>query len=418
MRRILFFALLLTLSTRIQATEPLTESAKGIYFLGTPERGKTQKNLGVGDIKGTPVVGLTDCKKGCPVAVYQYQVKESQETDKTVYFGSGLYLIEYDAESFIVVMPTGKLGHKPWTSFRYANIYSKNAQTAKGTSKAEIENYAKQISAKLFDQPVGKMAHAGGNYFVAVPQAHLGKSRREYQINFKTEGKKQITVKPCDRCPVKTYELLPKETAIIGNDVYRFASSDYIFDLKDGVLVYTFSNNGGLGKREWGKSNHYNVYASNEKYIRQLITNKQKQKAIDETLAGYFHDIKAAFDKEAEEKRQQATENRTLPKAGYQNPTQQKAAIDASKRWASAWNWKETIQSAYFTSNNWRTTRNPLTGIITGRVIRGVVTMKHPDGRCRFQYTSYREDYDGTQYFNLNMTGVGPIYDIKCDKLN
>ena len=87
-------------------------------------------------------------------------------------------------------------------------------------------------------------------------------------------------------------------------------------------------------------------------------------------------------------------------------------ALAATKRWAAAWQWKETIQGAYFTSSDWSIQRNPLSGIITGRSIRGFATMTHPDGRNRFQYVAYRQDYDGTNYMNLQMTGVGPIYDI------
>lgn len=417
MKSLLVFFTLLLASYSAIASQPLSENSKGLYYLGTAERGKTQKNIGIGDLKGTPVVGVSDCKKGCPMALYQYQEKESQETGKTIYFGAGLYLIEYDSESLIMVMPNSKLGHKPWTSFKFSNIYSKNSQKAKATSKSEIENFAKQISSKLFEQPVGKMKHAGGTYYLAVPQAHMGKSQRSYQISFNKQGKKSIGIKPCDRCSEKTYQLLPKESGIIGTEVYRYASSDYLFDLKDGVLVYTFANASGLGKKEWGKNSHYNVYSNNEKYVRQLITDKSKQDAIDKTLTTYFKQVKSSFEKEADAKRQKDIANRKLPKSGYKNNKQKQQALKASKSWANSWGWKENITDVYFTSNDWAATRNPLTGITTGRVIRGIITMKHPDGRCRYQHSAYRQDYDGKKYFNLHMTGVGPIYDLKCDKL-
>ena len=117
------------------------------------------------------------------------------------------------------------------------------------------------------------------------------------------------------------------------------------------------------------------------------------------------------------EENQERIANRELPAVGMKNAQLSSDALAAAKRWAKAWNWKEQLQNTYFVSNDWQIIRNRLTGVVTGRKISGVVTMKHPDGRCRFQYVGYRQDHDGTEYMNLHMTGVGPIYDLKCDKL-
>lgn len=399
------------------ASAPIEESAKGVYYLGQAERGKTQKNIGVGNLKGKPVLALTDCKKGCPMAIYQYLEAESKETGKTIYYTTGLYLIALEDGSFINVMPTTKLGDKPWTEFRFANVYSKDPAKAKQMSQQQIKDLAKQISDKLFNQAVGELKHASGTYHLAVPKAHKGESRNTYQLSIQAEGQKSVTVKPCDRCPSTEYKLLPKESGIIGTEVYRYASSDYLFDLKDGVFVSTFANASGLGKRDWNKHSRYNVYASDKNYIRQLITDKSKQSAIDKTMAKYFAEVKTSFEQEAENKRKQAVETRTLPKEGYNNADHKKQALDASKRWANSWKWQEELLNTYFISSDWASTKHPLTGITTGKVIRGIITMKHPDGRCRYQHASYRQDYDGNKYFNFQMTGVGPIYDIKCDKL-
>ena len=117
------------------------------------------------------------------------------------------------------------------------------------------------------------------------------------------------------------------------------------------------------------------------------------------------------------EKNAKKVANRKLPKTGLVDNSQRKSALAAAKRWASAWNWKETIKDAYFTSADWTITRNRLTGVITGKVIRGYITMTHPDGRCRFQHVSFRQDFDGSKYMNFHMTGVGPIYDLKCGEI-
>lgn len=43
--------------------------------------------------------------------------------------------------------------------------------------------------------------------------------------------------------------------------------------------------------------------------------------------------------------------------------------------------------------------------------------MVHPDGRNRFQIVAFREQHDGSQFTNLRMTGVGPIYDIMPENM-
>jgi hypothetical protein len=261
------------------------------------------------------------------------------------------------------------------------------------------------------------MAHAAGLYHLAAPQEFSGKTATEIQIEFSTVGKKQIILKPCDKCGTTQYTHLPDESAITGVDVFRHATSYYLFDLRDGVLIYTFSNAGGLGKSLWGKNSHYNVYSNNKAYIREILASKEKQNIIDKMMAGYFKEIKTEFRRRADEKNQNKIANRKLPSEGLNNPTQKAQALAAAKRWASAWSWKESLKNAYFTSNDWSITRNRITGVITGKIISGIVTMIHPDGRCRYQHMSFRQDYDGKEYTNLHSSGIGPVYDLKCSEI-
>jgi hypothetical protein len=398
------------------AAELTAESVKGIYHLGTPERGKSKVNIGFGTMGNKTVIAVAACKQ-CPPAVYTFQQEESQTLGTQVFTTSGLYLFPYDEDSFILVQPDGVLGRKVWKKIGHANIYSKNPNTAKSTSRAMIEEFAINLSSKIMNQEVTDMQHGAGTYHLAAPQEFSGRPYTEIQITFNTEGKKQIIIKPCDKCGASEYTLMPDESAIAGVDVYKHATSYYLFDLKDGVLIYTFANAGGLGKILWGKNSHYNVYSNNKAYIRQILASKEKQNIIDDMMAGYFKDIKTEFRRRADEKNQMQIANRTLPDEGLNNSTQKQQALAAGKRWASAWNWKETLNNAYFISNDWSITRNRLTGIITGKVISGIVTMKHPDGRCRYQHMSFRQDYDGSQYTNLHTTGVGPVYDLKCSEI-
>lgn len=391
------------------------EDIKGLYHLSVPERGKSTVQIDFGQM-GNKVVLAVACE-GCPPATYGFLKEESSTLQVATFMTAGLYVFQYDDESFIVVQPDSMLGRKIWTKIGHANIYSKNPNKAKSVSRADIETFALSLSSKIMNQEVGKMSHAGGTYYLAVPMTHLGKAISEYQINFSVDSKKKITIRTCDKCGEDEYEHLPEESAIAGVDVYRHSSSHYLFDLKDGVLLYTFANASGLGKNLWGKHSNYNVFSNNKAYIRQILASKEKQNTIDTLMADYFASIKTAVDERAEEERQAKVARQELPSQGMTDKTQQEQGLAAAKRWASAWAWKETLKAAYYTSADWSITRNPLTGVITGKVARGYITMTHPDGRCRFQYTSFRQDYDGASYMNLHMTGVGPIYDIPCGKI-
>jgi len=400
------------------AATVVPEQDKGLYYLATPERGKTEMHIGFGNNNGISIMGITACKQGCPVAVYQYQQEPSETLGVPVFFNSsGLYVIRYDAESFIVVQPDGLLGRKVWSRTGHINLYSKNKTTVTGTSREQLVGYAMDLSKRIMNQEVGSMAHAAGTYFLAVPSKFAGKPTSEYQITFIPEGEKRLSVEPCPGCGPVVYKLLPDESAILGVDVYRYASSDYLFDIGDGVLIYTFANAGGLGKDLWGKNSHYNVISNNRAYVRQVLSKKDKQDAIDQLMSKYFAKVKTAFEERAKAAAAARTAKRELPAPGMQDSKLRPELLKAAKRWASNWQWKETLNDAYWTSADWTITRHPLTGIITGRNSYGIVTMKHPDGRCRFQMMGFRQQHDGSAFVNLHTSGVGPVYDIGCEKL-
>jgi hypothetical protein len=404
-------------SNNLQAIDLTAESVKGTYHLGTPERGKNQVMIEIGQLAGKYVIAVAACKQ-CPPAVYNYAKEESQTLKHPVFTTSGLYLIYYDENSFILVQPDGVLGRKIWSKIGHANIYSKDQNKAKQFDREAVSSFAINLSEKIMQQDIGTMAHNQGTYHLAVPQSISGKTTSEVHVEFIDEPKKQINIKPCEKCSPTQYKQLADESAMIGVDVYVTSSSYYLFDLKDGILVYTFANASGLGKVLWSKHSKYNVYSNNKAYIRQLLTSKEKQATLDQTLAGYFKSIKDEKQRRALEAQAAKDANRELPKEGLEDSTLKQQALAAAKRWANGWNWKETIQDAYFTGHDWSITRNPLTGIITGKIISGIVTMTHPDGRCRFQIMSFRQDYDGSQYTNLHTAGIGPIYDLSCDKLD
>jgi len=305
-----FFALVFTLlfsTMALQAAEITPESVKGIYHLGIPERGQHQVEIAYGDMKGKNVIAIAPCER-CPPAVYSYLKKKSRILDVPVFTTSGLYLFQYDNESFVIVQPDSILGKKPWSKIGHANIYSKNIATAKSVSRLQIESFVTNLSKKVMGENIGKMKHATGTYYLAIPVVHIGNAESQYIIELITSGEKEINIIPCSKCAVHRYQYLPKESDIAGITIYRYASGDYLFDIEDGVLVHVFANAEGLGKIEWGENSHYNVFSNNPTYIRHMVTSAEKQTFIYNMIKGYFSTIKVEFDKLAKKVTQKTQE--------------------------------------------------------------------------------------------------------------
>lgn len=91
---------------------------------------------------------------------------------------------------------------------------------------------------------------------------------------------------------------------------------------------------------------------------------------------------------------------------------------EAARRWARSYGWKENIEYSYLTSNNWRINHHVLTGIVTGRVINGVIVIKRDDGQCSFHYAVFGQDNDGSGFVSTHMVGLTPgQVKLSCDKI-
>ena len=148
-----FYTILLLLVTFFVASQDLSsDSVNGKYHLFEPERGVSgptkTKFIEFGENNGTKLLGVAACEKGMP-AVYTYQEEDSKRLGIPVFFNStGLYVLGYDKESFVIVLVTSKIGDKPWEAFAFSNLYTKNIVTAKMITKTKIEAYAKALSKK------------------------------------------------------------------------------------------------------------------------------------------------------------------------------------------------------------------------------------------------------------------------------
>lgn len=127
-----------------------TKAINGVYHLLEAERttgSKTTKTkiFQYGLLGTTKVVAVAACKK-CVPAIYKYQETESKELNRSVFYNSiGLFLISYDQESFVMVMPANKQG-ADWTNFAYSNFYSKNSTKVKTMSQKKIKEFIVQIA--------------------------------------------------------------------------------------------------------------------------------------------------------------------------------------------------------------------------------------------------------------------------------
>lgn len=294
-------------ATMSHANKLTPESVMGTYHLGIPERGQQQVDITYGDMKGKTVIAVAPCVR-CPPAIYSYLKKESNILNIPVFTTNGLYLIQYNNDSFVVVQPDSILGEKAWSIISHLNIYSKNETTASTLSRTKIEQFAIKISHKVLGEDLGEMQHKTGIYNLARPIVHIGNAESQYNIEWINGDNKEINITPCSKCSIHQYQHLTKESAITGVGVYHDRSGYYLFDIEPGILVHAFSNASGLGNSEWGEKSHFNVFSNNPAYIRFLLTSVDKQALIHKQLKGYFSAVKAAFDKSDTHIQQEKTE--------------------------------------------------------------------------------------------------------------
>lgn len=132
-----------------QNTNP-TEALNGTYHLLDSERGIGNKQtftklFQYGKWGEDYVMAVAACSK-CMPAIYKYHKEYSDDMKTAVFFNDvGLFLIAYDTESFVMMMPSKKEG-ATWSDFSFSNFYSKNKMKVTGMSKQKIKEYIISIS--------------------------------------------------------------------------------------------------------------------------------------------------------------------------------------------------------------------------------------------------------------------------------
>lgn len=67
------------------------------------------------------------------------------------------------------------------------------------------------------------------------------------------------------------------------------------------------------------------------------------------------------------------------------------------------------------TDTDWTPLRHEITGVLIGRAISAMSAMKNKDGSCYRETQTWTQDYNGSTYTNLRITGVRDLTDMACE---
>ncbi|MEM6687731.1 MAG: hypothetical protein AAF617_18285 [Bacteroidota bacterium] len=125
--------------------EKPSSKLNGNYHLLQAESGVSQKIFEYGEHKGTKLMLIAPCKQ-CVPASYIYQESDSKEIGVPVFYNKmGLFLIGYDHESFVMVMPNPS-SPDDWSNVAFSNFYSKNKSKVGKMSTQKIKEYILKLS--------------------------------------------------------------------------------------------------------------------------------------------------------------------------------------------------------------------------------------------------------------------------------
>jgi hypothetical protein len=395
----------------VQALDLTPEKVNGIYQLAIPERsaaGQTQKlQVELGEMNGQQYLATQACPR-CPAAGFKMLEEQTKELGRPVFFNSiGIYIITYDANTFVSIMADGELGKKVWSTITYANVYSKQGtptislDAGKAFALAESKRLMTGEGVAAFEVTGGS-----GTYYAAVRQA-VG-SKKYDQIDVKLEDKKQINLEGmnCRSCTSSVYLYEAELSEAIGKPVYEMGHMGRFLIEQDKGVIWVAS--GPLGEQLWQEHSSYNVLGQDKTAMRQISQDEAAQNKVDKALQAYAVKAKAAVDARYAREALQRTADNVLPDKGMDDGDLDQSALTAAQDWANRYKWAEQLQYVYITSRDWSILRHKITGIQTGRRIQGVITMKRDDGLCSYQQAIFEQAYNGTGYQTTVMAGVVP----------
>ncbi|GAA3609848.1 hypothetical protein Q4Q39_16885 [Flavivirga amylovorans] len=428
MKKVILIVLcLLFFRNNIHAQKEIpTKAINGTYHLLVPARDGSKKQfLQVGENNGVKILVMASCEQ-CIPATYMYNAKASNDVGKPVYGKSGIYVITYDANSYISVMPKSPmvaLGEGVWGTFAYYNFFSTDKNKVTAMTKDKVEAYAIKFSEDIINGTKDiNVAGGNGEFFAVSKLKHAGEYYKSVQVEFVESGEKQIKMLVSSGYSVGTYYFLPEYSKLLGFDVYgdRGNLREYIFSENNIAFIWAkFRGSGELGQETWGEYDVFNYFHKDQQTIRKLDLDKSKQEDIGTKLLVWTKKAKVYGDKKYSDKQTEKIKNERLPKKGLQNLSLEAQALVASKNWANQYGWQETITKVYFTDTDWSIYRNSLTGAQLGRRISGVIVMKRKDGRCSYHYAVFAQQCNGSGYQKVFTEGITPGQNIlECKYVN
>ncbi|MGB3607695.1 MAG: hypothetical protein WA775_16150 [Psychroserpens sp.] len=148
-RLLLVLCMVTSLNAFSQIEQP-DDPRNGVYHLLEPERGlnnqpTSTKLVQYGKNNGTKLLAIAACEK-CMPAVYTFQPEETEILGVTTHYNStGLFVFEYDSESFVIIM-LDPSANGDWTNFMFSNFYSKDQEKVNNMSKDKIKDFVTKIS--------------------------------------------------------------------------------------------------------------------------------------------------------------------------------------------------------------------------------------------------------------------------------
>lgn len=94
---------------------------------------------------------------------------------------------------------------------------------------------------------------------------------------------------------------------------------------------------------------------------------------------------------------------RPLPTEGMKDAKLKSEALALIKKTAAGYKWKETVEYAYITSNDWEVRTSALTGKPLTRSIKCIVVMKTPDGNYKREGFYIGQKYNGSSWGSTYM---------------
>lgn len=386
------------------------DAVKGQYELLQPQRGQRGQvqvlNAEYGQMGNKTVFATSECDR-CMPAIYSYLSDFSAELQRPVFFNTqGMYVLAHDQNTFVVFYPQPfvEIGKGEISDFMFINVYNKKG--TKGIDLAQAKALAKGEFKRLLSGDVKRVEVTGGSgeYHAFKPAYVAGVQYNKLKITLK--DKESVMVEGCkpgrSSCNLNDYYYNEQASKDTGKEIYTQRNSHnsqrYIFEYQPGVFLRLYQT-GGLGYSQWQEGKDViNIYAQDKNFNRQITETSKTTQGLRNTLLAVTQKAKKAQDKRYAADEQNRFNKNQLPKANTSLKSMNASFLAGAQARANREGWNETLISAYAIGRDWSILRHKVTGIQTGRVIPGVVSMSRKDGKCSYQHVHFAQEYNGSSY--------------------